>query len=314
MADRVAPTITVTPARVRLAEPSQRPGGRAGEWLETSWGRCQVKGRLGQRHMDVLEAIMFHAQSWELKGDGAAWLIIDPAALRRAISDGNHSSRRLKEWLVEIMQAVVCIEAPRLGEVKEGHLIDERRDAPTLVRDPLPMGPKKRGDEIVEDENRRRSGHRTLWEIRLGSPMMFLLAHDVTLWHDPAPISKLRHGISQAIARLMLSHSDQEGVLVLFIETAIKAVCGQDIAAGALRKARHLIKQDKDRLLDCGIFFDGERLRRVPQRPDAVPHRPNSIPHRPGAFRRGPGHLGLSGSLEPEQAALAAAQAQAQPP
>lgn len=54
----ILPTSTVSPARLRMCQPTQRPTYRAGEWIVTPWGRCRVTGRFGQRHQDLLDAFL----------------------------------------------------------------------------------------------------------------------------------------------------------------------------------------------------------------------------------------------------------------
>lgn len=46
--NKVTPTSTALQARVILYQPSQRPLALKGQWMETSFGRCRVTGRLGK--------------------------------------------------------------------------------------------------------------------------------------------------------------------------------------------------------------------------------------------------------------------------
>jgi len=87
---------------LRLFQPTQRPRATAGEWIQTSWGRCRVLGRLGQRHADLLEAMLFVAERSRETDDGAIELLVDPARVRRTLSDHRHSLGRIREWLREL--------------------------------------------------------------------------------------------------------------------------------------------------------------------------------------------------------------------
>ncbi|ENZ8021142.1 ABC transporter ATPase, partial [Escherichia coli] len=60
--NKVTPTSTSAQARVMLYQASQRPSLMEADWMETSFGRCRIKGRLGQRHADVVEAILHCAE------------------------------------------------------------------------------------------------------------------------------------------------------------------------------------------------------------------------------------------------------------
>ena len=88
---RVAPTSTTLQARVMIYQPSQRPRERAGQWIDTSYGRCRVTGRLGQRHADIVESMLYVAERRREISDGGIELLIDPAKLRRMLSDHQYS-------------------------------------------------------------------------------------------------------------------------------------------------------------------------------------------------------------------------------
>ncbi|OIQ86947.1 hypothetical protein GALL_312060 [mine drainage metagenome] len=291
MTERDRITTTLIPARVRLFQPTQRPVTTRGEWVETSWGRCRVDGRLGQRHADVYEALLFVADQWAIGEDGGAWLLVDPAKVRRRIARGQHSTARIQEWVAELMQAVVWIRAASLGVVEESVLLSDRQDA-----DHLPDHPGK----VV------RSGERRLWRVRLGSATVFLLQHDLPLSYDPGPITRLAHGISQAIARHVLTHK----VLPVggwTVDGLIGAVAGP-LAGSDRRNARRNLRADAEGLRAIGISIDGDRVTRVLQRPGGVLQRPGGVPQRPGVCRLGPGRSGSFRPIQgPEPAALEAA-------
>lgn len=57
----VVPTSTAFQARVVIYQPSKKPLERKGQWIYTSFGKCRVTGRLGQRHADIVESMFFVA-------------------------------------------------------------------------------------------------------------------------------------------------------------------------------------------------------------------------------------------------------------
>jgi hypothetical protein len=252
------PTTTVTPARVRLFQPSQRPVARRGEWIETPWGRVRVSGRLGQRHADIYEAIR-HTALDSRERDSQTDLLVDPARVRRALGQ-HYSYSTLWRLLDEIMQAVVEIDAPSVRGL--GHLIDSVVESKRRVRDPL------------------TGGERTLWVVRLGLAARALDQHDIPLYHNPAPVARLQHGISQAVARHVLSHkSEPRGGWVL--DGIIVAVAGE-IKGQAMADARRRVRSDAAGLAELGIEIDGDRVRRMAQRPDGMAQRPDGMAQRPG--------------------------------
>jgi len=262
--EHVTPTTTATPARVRLFQPTQRPRITAGEWIQTSWGRCRVAGRLGQRHADLLEAMLFVAERSRETDDGAIELLVDPARVRRTLSDHRHSLGRIREWLRELRSATIEIESPHLPAEERllGGLIDHVEPSSMTRHDPL------------------SGGERHLWRVRLGKPLVELLKRDLRLWYDPAPLARLQYGISQAVARHVLTHSrppDKGWKL----DGLIKVVCGA-LGSQATRDARRRIRKDGEGLSAAGVILDGERVS-VAHRPDGVAYRPGAVAHWPGA-------------------------------
>lgn len=238
---RIAPTSTVTPARVRMFQPTQRPTASAGAWIGTSWGRCRVVGRLGQRHADLLESVLFVAEKRRTIEDGGIELLVDPARLRKCLSDDRHSFGRIKTWLEELMQAVIEVQTVKISVI--GHLLDHIEESPKTKSNPL------------------TGGTRHLWRVRIGKPLVVLLENDMHLFHDPAPIARLQHGISQAVARHVLTHkTEPRGGW--YMDTLIQAVAG-DVCSQAMRDARRRLRDDTAGLQAIGLAVEGDRIRKI---------------------------------------------------
>jgi hypothetical protein len=275
------PTTTTIPARVRIFQPSQRPTARRGDWIETAWGRVRVSGRLGQRHADIYEAIRHTALDSRAR-DGQTDLLVDPARVRRVLGQ-HYSYSTLWRLLDEIMQAVVEIDTPGVRGL--GYLIDSVTESKKRARDPL------------------TGGERTLWVVRLGLAARALDERDLPLHYDPAPVARLQHGISQAVARHVLTHkTEPRGGWS--IDGLIIAVAGE-IGEQAMRDARRRVRADAAGLAELGVEIDGDRVRRVlerpdsvAQRPDSVAQRPDSVAQRPDTWHNGPTLSGTSGTSE----------------
>ena len=237
--NRVTPTTTCTPARIRLFQPTQRPVHRKGDWLISSWGRCRVTGRIGQRHADLLESILFVAEKRRETADGAIELLVDPARIRRCMSAEGYSGDGLRSLIVELEQVVVEVETPEFK--LSGHLVDHViSTTKTMRRDPL------------TGENR------PLLTVRLGLPLVHLIKNDLPLYYDPSPISKLRFGVSQAVARHVLTHkAGQEKT----VDGVLAAVCGE-MSPTEMRNRRRELRQNAAGLAALGIAIDGETIRR----------------------------------------------------
>ncbi len=244
---RDSPTSTVLLARLMIYQPSQRPKETFGEWMETVFGRCRVTGRLGQRHADIVESILYVAERRREISDGGVELLVDPAKLRRTLSDHQYSLNRLKKLLIDLRSATIEIVTPqmeRTGDKILGGLIDHVIPSPMTRRNPL------------------TGGKRHMWRIRLGVALVMLMERDLSLYYHPAPIARLRHGISQAVARHVLSHKNVPAG-GWHLDTLINAVCA-DVANGTkLRAYRDRIRSDANGLIKIGIEIDStNRIKR----------------------------------------------------
>lgn len=236
---QLCPTNTAMLVRQAIYQPTQRPTMRTGEWVQTGHGRCRVHGRLGQRHEDLMEAIMKVAERRRDTDDGGIELLVDPAKVRKTLSDSRYSNQRLWVLVRELMQAVIEIESPNYRA--QGHLIDHIVESPATRRNPLD------------------GGVRHLWRVRVGGLYVRLIAHDLNLYYDPAPIARLGSGISQAVARYVLSHKGQpNGGWKL--DGLIEIVEGREIGGTAIRNRRRALRKDADRLRELGIVIDGDRV------------------------------------------------------
>lgn len=104
-------------------------------------------------------------------------------------------------------------------------------------------------------------GVRNLWRVRLGVALVLLLQNDLSLYYDPAPIARLQHGISQAVARHILSHKF-EPAGGWYIDTVIVAVAGT-VASKAMRDARFRLREDAVELAALGLKLDGNRIKKM---------------------------------------------------
>lgn len=238
----VTPTSTSAQARVMLYQPSQRPRLREGIWVDTSFGRCRVTGRLGQRHADIVEAVMYCAERRRDISDGGVELLVDPARVRKTLSDSRYSFTQIEKLLVELRAATITIEMPQFDFPIIGGLIDHVIPSPMTRPDPL------------------TGGERSLWRVRLGVALVMLLQHDLSLYYDPAPIARLQHGISQAVARHVLSHK-VEPTGGWYLDTIIVAVTGE-ASSQTMRDARRRLKEDAEKLRQIGLVIDGDRIKK----------------------------------------------------
>ncbi len=239
------PTTTVSPARLRMCQPTQRPTYRTGEWIVTPWGRCRVTGRFGQRHQDLLDAFLWHAEKARQIEDGGIEILVDPAKVRKTMSDVRHSLSGLQKLIRELREVTLEIETPKLMIM--GGLVDHVVKSPVTRPDPM------------------NGGERHLWRVRIGLALAELLRNDLPLHYDPTPITRLQTGISQAIVRHILSHSSQPNG-GWDLDNLIRSVCGE-LDSTMIRHRRRELRIDAAGMEAMGIFIDGERIVRRGSKP-----------------------------------------------
>ena len=245
----LVPASTWTQARVVLYQPSQRPERRAGDWqtrvTDAGERRVRVVGRLGQRHADVLEAICYTALKRRDIDDGGIELLVDPHQVRRVMSGGRgqYSNEQLHILLADLRGAVIEIETPELAKQGQriiGGLIDHWIPSCRTVTDPL------------------SGGVRQLWRVRLGVALAALIRADGGVWRDPAPIARLGSGVSQAVARHVLTQAapPRGGWKLDGLLDAVGARAG----GRARREARMAVRGDTAGLAALGISVCGDRV------------------------------------------------------
>ena len=237
------PTTTVSPARLQMCQPTQRPTYRRDEeWIVTSWGRCKVTGRFGQRHQDLLDAFLWNAENYRETDDGGIEILVDPARVRKTMSESRHSLGGIQKLIRELREVTLEIVVIKSGLSIMGGLVDHVVKSQATRPDPI------------------NGGDRHLWRVRIGLALAELLRNDLPLHYDPTPITRLQNGITQAIARYILSHtSEPNGGWIL--DNSIRAVAGE-LSAVSMRHRRHEIRLDEDGLAVMGIIIDGERIHR----------------------------------------------------
>lgn len=243
----LVPTATVHQSRLQMFQPTRRPQS-IDKTVDTAHGKIRIKGKLGQAHADVLEAIMYTAEK-KGEADGRIKLLVDPAKVRQRanITSGD----QLRKLIEDLEQALIEISNPANLHLEEGlgHIIDH-------------VGFAVRSDGTpVTRHNPLGGGERKLWRVELGKSLCQLIRADIWLTYDPAPVARLSSGISQAVARHVLSHRQQPAG-GWRMDTLIVAVAGE-LDTEQMRNRRRELRADAARLAEIGIRIAGDRVCRV---------------------------------------------------
>jgi len=242
------PTSTVNQSRIGLFQATRRPILLADHVVKTKWGSVSVSGRLGQKHSDVLESILFCAELEAKTEDRRIKVLVDLYRVRKHADIA--SSKEVNKIIKEIMAAVVSVDFPSKngGRCQSvGHLIDYIRHA------------QKSNGDLVTRNNPINRTQRPLWTIELGKALSDIIENDHWITQDPLPIAKISSGICQAIARHVRSHQTiPRGGWIL--PNLISLLIGCDASKQQLRDRVREVKLGNEALQAIGILVQDGRV------------------------------------------------------
>ncbi len=262
--DRLLPTTTAHHSRLQIFQATRHPTFCTRE-IHTPWGSGTITGRLGTMHHLLLEICLFRCERVREIESGAQQLLVDPYRVRRGMTGdkGQYSAAGIKALAADLRAATFQLDLRGGGWLVDG------------IIDRITESPKRRYDPLTRRE-------RPLARVDITPTYRAFLAADLPLHYDPTPLGALRHGISQAIARLALSHRDQpHGGWSL--DHLIQAV-GAETEGAAGRKRRFEIRADRDGLAALGLEVAGDKIVRVLSTPGGVLPTPGAFSPRPIAF------------------------------
>lgn len=241
------PTTTALVSRMQVFEPTRRPKSKETDVrvIETTYGSATIKGRLGQAHADVLEAILFHIRDVVSINDSAMVVMVDPHRVRMSAGGGKQFSGEQIEIITkELMSAVIDIRAP--GVKIFGHIIDTVEVLHDGATSPL-------------SQSKIGHGEKTMWKVTIGKGYLQIMIQDLIGIHrDPEKIAKISNGISQAVTRFCKTHSNTPNG-GWKIDGLIEAV-GAGGSLESVRNRRREIRNDAEAMKGSGVIIDGDRV------------------------------------------------------
>lgn len=248
---RQLPTTTAHQARLQLYQPTRRP-----VWMEriiqTPWGTAKVRGKIGQVHADIIEAMLRLAEDHRhIQATGHLQLLVDPYKVRTLVGGGEAYTRNtLWQMLTELRETSITLEVPSRGLKVLGGILDRVEESPATRINKLTGKP------------------RHLWRVTLDPAFAGLLQEDLSLYYDPAPLAKIETGVAQAIARHILTHRDQPNGGWQMDKLIEMVGAGGDSVT--MRNRRREVNKSADTLRAVGIVIEGSRLMRAANEQEAV--------------------------------------------
>ena len=229
-------TATVHENRFAIFQATDRPKEKT-VVINVNGGTIKIRGKLGQIHKDILEFIKHNHIKYGYTQDGRLAFLVDAYQLRKALAGGKgeYSYETFWRLLEDLIRTYIEIDTPNIKAAGSflAHAVESKIEVP----------------------HSKTGKPRKLMRIEFSKLGTVLIEEDVKLFYDPIPITQLKHGISKAIVRHCLSHKNQPNG-GWKIDTLLKAILGEDAKPQDIRKARYRIKQDAEKLKDCGIIID----------------------------------------------------------
>lgn len=250
------PTTTALISRMQVFEPTRRPKCKETgiRTIETAYGTATIKGRLGQAHADVLEAILYHIEDVVSISGESMTVIVNPHKVRvSAGGDKQFSGEQLYVVTKELMSAVIDIKTQNIKII--GHIIDTIE----VIKDSN-AGPLVKATEITNGKNNLETyGEKTLWKVTIGKGYLQIMTQDlISIRRDPVTIAKISTGISQAITRFCVTHSNTpNGGWKL--DGLIEAVGGNG-SVQTFKDRRREVRKDAPFMKSSGVIVDGNRV------------------------------------------------------
>ena len=258
-ADRLLPTTTVHQWRLQIFQPTKHPVFCTKELFKPGTQEVigTIEGKLGVTHSLFLESVCFRAERTKVLEGGSLAVLVDPYKIRTTMSKagGGYSGGGIDTLVKDLKKAVVHFTDSDVGGLSDIDGILER----------IERSPKTRVNPLGTEA-------RSLKRVILSPTYRSWLEHDLGLHYDPTPLADLRHGLTAAVARLVLTHRDQP-VGGWKLDRLIRSV-----GADPTRRNRQLVRQDNEGLARVGLVIEEDRMRKM----GGVPATPGSVPATPG--------------------------------
>ena len=226
--------------RVPLFAPTRRGCVVIQQRVETSWGWAVITGRLDQRHRDVLDTLTATADAWRSAGGHGDMIArVDSARLRALLGWEKWTYQQILGALRDLRAAEV---ASSMGEWTGilTHIVESGAPPPPRRGGALGKG------KVPVAGGAARGG--MVWEITV-SGAWIALARDAALRY-PQRVIRMHYGVSQAVTRLMLSHTPGKAY------TIAKALEIVGISGKRHRRALKEMAADGDAMAAVGVTLN----------------------------------------------------------
>lgn len=228
--------------RVGVFQPTRRPVA-VSRIYKTKWGCFEVNGRLGQAHEDFLEVAIKYALKKEII-EGCLCISIDLSQIRKALS--KTEGRASFTQTIKICEDLRTVQVIRKDETEKSTTFSG-----IISVHGFSKATKDDKSKTNKTSIRCRDGQIHYYKIKFSESWTKLLLDTLTTEYRGKllEILTLRNGITQAVARFMLTH--KPGARYRIIEV-FSIVC---ISGRTSDRMRELLSE-KNKLLEMGIAIE----------------------------------------------------------
>lgn len=185
-------SIPANTVRLAVFQPTRRPRMMTSTLMENEFGSVTMTGQLGQRESDFYHAMLATALDCWIEGAGRLCVKVDLYRVARVLSDKPYSGALAKIHLDRLKSATLRWRSKqRRGFEGAGNIIADY-DFAVEPGNGGPAGPF--------------GGNRRIYLIKFGEKWSQSVLDDIPVLYDVAAVCRFKYGITQAVAKLMLSH------------------------------------------------------------------------------------------------------------
>ena len=263
--------------RIPVARPARKSRGTATISVETRWGRAIVTGGLDQRHLDLLDAIFLHNRGHRLTSEGDLLVRVDTGDLLTRLGRSRWNIRLLNWCIDDLSETRIDLWDMHEQQLTSTHVF-LRYNMPTdEVGRPARLGsrqsPPPPPTSKAQEDWGTRNGRTVREKLKAGTIEIMVsrewlrIRKEFPTWY-PSQVWHLQYGVSQAVARFMLSHDPGADYL---LQTALTYL---GVPTKHQARATEQVQADAEAMAEIGVTLAGGHVYRAElTRTVSGPHR-----------------------------------------
>ena len=223
------------------------------EWVfEDQHKKVSVRGRLGQNHKSLLEAILYLRKLYDFDKENMRLRVLySEHEVRKYLTQYSKYSH---EWYIKLMEDMmhtsILVQKDKMSKARAGTLIEDKRPSNNYKCKSKSNLPAMKGAEVPYAI------------IEFGEAVSYLFSEEFKFTYDPRPILALKHGISQALVRYIKTFT-RHPPAGYHLRTLLENLLQEELENKRWWKIREYLKEDAEMLASesIGIVIDFKKDR-----------------------------------------------------